>query len=306
MSMRDLIGIAFDGTYSQIWPMLLLPALAAMISDRAARLLPATRADWRVAAALAAFPGLVMLALIGMVAVRGVLHLHPDDGDHFVKYHVPMIAAAGLLAMAAWRARRRHNAVRQLTDLAHPPSPRLAAAAAAASITVLELPENECECFVAGVVKPVAFVSSGAVSRMSDSELLAALHHERAHAAGRDPAALVVLSFLRDLAPGSERALTAYRQARERIADHEAAKHVGSCALASALLAFARPAPRGALPVLGMAGPDAATWRLQALLGTEPEASAGSRFVLWGSLGANGGLTIWPLPHVYTAYLLCC
>jgi len=125
-----LAEIVFNGALSQLWPMLLLPWLAAAISDRAARLLPPTRANWRVAAALAAFPGLVMLTLIGMVIGRAAFHLHADGAGHFFKYHGPLILAVALLANAARRARRRRNALRQLTRLAHRPSPRLRRAAA--------------------------------------------------------------------------------------------------------------------------------------------------------------------------------
>ena len=298
--------VLFAGTFSQLWPMIVLPALAGHVSDKAARLLPPTRADWRMAAALAAFPGLVMLALVVMILGRGVLHFHYDDLFHLAKYHLPFALALGLLGRAGWRFHCRQVGLKALVKHAREPSPRLRAAAAAASIQAMELPDQGCECFVAGVFRPIAFVSRGITERMSDSELRAALHHERAHAASHDPAMLALLSFLGDLAPGTERALTAYRQARERRADMEASRREGPCALAAALLAVARPASLP-LPAVGMAGPEAGTWRLQAILGVEPAPVSGpvSPLTLWSSFGANIALLGWPLPHVYMVYQLC-
>ena len=298
--------VLFAGTISQLWPIVVLPAVAAFFSDKAARLLPPTRADWRVAAMLSAFPGLVMLALIGMIFARGVWHFHPEDFFNMMKYQLPFAVAVALLGRAAWRVRLRQVAIGTLVANAREPSPRLRAAAAAASIKVRELPGDGCECFVAGLLRPTAFVSTGIVERMSDSELRAALHHERAHTSSHDPAMLAILSFLSDLAPGTSRALIAYRQARERRADMEASRREGPCAVASALLAVARPRS-SPLPAVGMAGPEAGTWRLQAILGAEPESAADptSPVVLWSIVGANLGLLLWPVPHVYMAYCLC-
>lgn len=298
--------VLFAGTISQLWPMLVLPSLAAYVSNNAARRLPPTRADWRVAAALAAFPGLVMLVLIAMVLGRGLTHFHYDSLFHLVKYHLPFAIALGLLGRAGWRLFRRQLEIRALVHRAREPSLRLRDAAAAAAIRVMEIPDQGCECFVAGVFRPIAFVSRGIVDRMSDAELRAALHHEKAHAASHDPAMLGLLSFLHDLAPGTDRALVAYRQARERRADLEASRREGPCALASALLAVARPVPVP-LPAFGMAGPDAGTWRLQAILGVEPESVSTSISVgaMWPSFALNMGLISWPLPHIYMIYQLC-
>jgi Zn-dependent protease with chaperone function len=298
--------VLFAGTISQIWPIVVLPTIAAFLSDKAARRLPPTRADWRLAAALAAFPGLVMLALIGMIVGRGSLHLHLDDFFNLMKYQVPLAVALGLLGRAGWRAHRRQRGIAALVEGAREPSPRLRAAAAAVSIEVRELPGRGCECFVAGLFRPTAYVSREIVERMSDGELRAALHHERAHAASHDPAMLALLSFLADLAPGTKRAFTAYRQARERRADAEASRREGPCAVASALLTVAR-SRSAPLPAVGMAGPEAATWRLEAILGVEAAkvAEPTSGLALWSSLGANLGLTAWPAAHIYMAYTLC-
>ena len=300
-----LLELLFDSPVSQFWPMLLFPLLAAIVSDRLARKLPATRADWRAAAVLAACPGLVMLALVVMIATRSVSHLHPDDYLHFIQYHVPFALGFALIGRAAWRLYRRNAGVRALKRLAHAPSPRLERAAAQALVPVREIDGDGCECFVGGVLRPRAYVSQGVLQRMSDEELLAALHHERAHASSHDPAMLAMLSFLSDLAPGTDRALTLYRQARERRADAEAAGRAGPCALASALLAMSR-GPAAPAMALGMSGSGSNTWRLQAILGVEPDlvrTIPAAR--LWPPIALNLTLVGWPLAHVYIAYLVC-
>lgn len=302
---RYLLEILFDSPASQLWPMLLLPALAALASDRIARKLPATRADWRAAAVLAACPGLVMLAVMAMVAARSVSHMHPDDYLHFIEYHVPFALAVALVGRAAFRLHRRNSGVRVLKELARSPSPRLERAAAHVAVPVREIDDDGRDCFVAGVLRPCAYVSRGVLERMTDEELLAALHHERAHASSHDPAMLALLSFLADLAPGTGRALTLYRQARERRADLEAVHRAGPCALASALLAMSR-GPTAPAAAVGMSGSGASTWRLEAILGVEPEPTLmfpATR--LWPAIGLNLALTGWPLAHMFVVYRVC-
>jgi Zn-dependent protease with chaperone function len=296
-----------DGTASHFWPMLVVPAIAAIISDRAARRLPPTRADWRVAALLAASPGLAMLTIMAMIFARAIEHLELEqDLPHFIKYHGSAIVAGGLLAFASIRTVRQHRQVRRVTELATAPCPKLAAAAAAASVRVQEIAGDSCEIFVAGLFRPTVYVSSGALRRMGDEELRAALHHEAAHVANRDPALFTVLAFLRCLAPSTDRARLAFIQARERSADAEAARSVGQLALASALIAAVKPAPP-ALPVPGMGGSGPPDWRLRAILGVEPAERGGPRTSLkvWGGLAASLMLTGWPAGQIYVGSLLC-
>jgi Zn-dependent protease with chaperone function len=305
---KDLIIWIFQGPASQLWPMLVIPAVAALVSDRAARRLPPTRADWRIAALLAASPGIAMLTLMGMIFSRAIRHMEWGEGaEHFMLYQGTAIVAAGLLAFALARAALRHHHVRELTAMASAPSPRLATAAAAAGVKVRELAEGSCEIFVAGIVRPTVFVSSGALQRMGNEELAAALHHEAAHVANRDPALFSLLAFLRDLAPSTDRAMTAFAQARERIADAQAANSAGSLALALALIAAVKPAQHK-LPVPGMGGTGSADWRLRAILGVEPAERSAPRTSLkvWSGLAANILLAAWPAGHIYVAYLLCC
>ncbi len=299
----------FDGPASHLWPMLLVPAAAAWIGDRAARLLPPTRADWRVAAVLAASPGLAMLTIMTMIFVRAIRHTEGGKGlDHWAQFQGTALIAGALLGFALVRAWIRQRQLASLTRLSSLPCPRLRAAAIQVNVAVRQLPSRSCEIFVAGALRPMVYVSRGALDRMGDDELLAALYHERAHVAGRDPALFSLLAFLRDLAPSSPRATTAFFQSRERRADAQAARSVGSLALASALIAAVKPLP-DKLAVPGMGGTGAAEWRLRAILGVERAERCHeprSSIRIWGSVTLNMLLAAWPAGHIYIAYMLCC
>jgi len=283
----------FSGPVRNLWPLTVLPPLAALASDRTARRLPPGAGSWVAAALLAATPGLVALGTICPAATtwatvktwRGVL-----------LFRVSPALALGLLGYALVRMALRQREVGRLFRAAAPAGPRLAAAGAALGLRILELPTAERECFVAGVLRPTVFVSRGALAQLGDAELDAALRHERAHVAGRDTLMLFALSFLRDLAPwGAGLALQAFQAAREAIADREAAAGSGPLNLASALVALARPGPTPA-GVLPMAKPDTLRWRMQALLqsdAAEPP-SRRSRLSLLTGLAMNAALVAWP------------
>ena len=297
-----LAEVVLEGPASWLWPILVFPLLAAAVSKKAARLLHPTRANWRIAAVLAGGPGLVMVVLLTMAVGRGILHFHLEDVAHLIKYQLVWLIAPGIVLPAVIKARRRSRDLRVLTSCSVPPQPRLAAAAEAVGMEVRELPATFCECFVAGAWRPIAYVSTEAVERLSDEELRAALHHERAHARHRDPALYTILAFLVDLVPTGDEAMRAYRQARERRADEEAAGKAGALALASALLAFDRP--RSAV-AFSMADADPA-WRLRAILAVEPEPGppiTPSRTI--GALAVNGFALLWPAVQVPLAFLLC-
>jgi Zn-dependent protease with chaperone function len=301
MSWTVLAEWLFDSPLSGLWPILAIPALSALLSEGAARRLPPTRADWRVAAALAALPGLVMLVLLATAIGRSLLHLHPDGLAHFIQHHFIWLVAPAILLPAALKAVRRSRRLRTAMSFAVGPQTRLAAAGADAGLPVMELPIRSRECFVAGLRRPIAYVSSGAVQALCDAELRAALCHERAHAAGRDPVVLALLAFLADLVPAGGRALLAYREARERHADREAARKTAPLILASALLAFERNSPPLAA---GMAGPDPA-WRLRAILDLEPASVRRASPGVATALAFNGTLLAWPGAQFAFAILLC-
>ena len=309
MSWHD---IALDAAYfvikspfRNLWPLIVAPAAAALISDRTARLLPRSAAGSIPAAALAAVPGLVGLAVIfhainidPVITWRGV-----------VAHRLTPLAAAGLLAYAIVRAVQRQSQAARLFAVARPASGRLASAAARLGLRALEIPSDAKHCFVAGALRPIVFVSSGALAQLDEAEFDAALHHERAHVTGHDTRWLMLLAFLRDLAPwGRGVALDAFRAAREASADRAAARTAGPLNLAAALVALARPGREDArTAVLPMACGDTFRWRMQALLdGTSPPSPSRSEWVrLAGGLGFGVALLTWPLVQLRLIELLC-
>ena len=309
MSWHD---IALDAAYfvikspfRNLWPLIVAPAAAALISDRTARLLPRSAAGSIPAAALAAVPGLVGLAVIfhainidPVITWRGV-----------VAHRLTPLAAAGLLAYAIVRAVQRQSQAARLFAVARPASGRLASAAARLGLQALEIPSDAKHCFVAGALRPIVFVSSGALAQLDEAEFDAALHHERAHVTGHDTRWLMLLAFLRDLAPwGRGVALDAFRAAREASADRAAARTAGPLNLAAALVALARPGREDArTAVLPMACGDTFRWRMQALLdGTSPPSPSRSEWVrLAGGLGFGVALLTWLLVQLRLIELLC-
>jgi Zn-dependent protease with chaperone function len=292
----------FDGAFRNLWPMFLIPLVAALISDRTARLLPRTPSAWLPAAILAAAPALTTIGALvpalttwdELLTWRGVILMRVT----------PAIAVA-LIGYALVRMVLRQREVGRLFLAAAPAGPRLAAMAQRLGIRALELPTRERECFVAGLLFPTAFISRGALDALDDDELEAALCHERAHIRGRDTAMLFILSLLRDLAPwGRGAALEAFKTAREAIADRSAAANAGSLSLAAALVALARPGPAPAA-VLSMAKDDNLRWRMQALLDTpqpEPQRAWGK---LAGGLGLNVALVAWPVVQFELMLVFC-
>jgi Zn-dependent protease with chaperone function len=286
--------LIFKSPFRNLWPLALVPAAALLISNRAARLLPRTPLASMPAAALAAVPGLV-----GVVVI-----CHAVDIDKVVTWRgmvlhwLTPLAAAGLVSYAIVRAALRQTLVDRLFAVATPARERLANASAPLGLRALEIPSDGKECFVAGVLHPTVFVSRGALARLDDAELCAALHHERVHVRSRDTLLFVLLAFLRDLAPwGRDMALEAFHAAREAAADRTAARSAGALNLAAALLALARPG-RSAndAVILSMASGDSLRWRMQALLAGETTTgpSRGAWARLAAGLALSAALLAWP------------
>ncbi len=304
--------IALDGAFfvikspfRNLWPLIVAPAAAALISDRSARLLPRTPVGSIPAAALAALPGLVALAVI-----MHAINIDPvTTWRGVVAHRLTPLVAAGLLAYAILRAVQRQLQAARLFSVARPASGRLASAAARLGLRALEIPSDAKDCFVAGALRPSVFVSSGALAHLDEAEFDAALHHERAHVTGRDTLWLVLLAFLRDLAPwGRGVALDAFRAAREAAADRVAARTAGPLNLAAALIALARSERHTAgAAVLPMACGDNFRWRMQALLDghSPPGPSRGEWVRLAGGLGFSAALLTWPLVQLRLIEFLC-
>jgi beta-lactamase regulating signal transducer with metallopeptidase domain len=212
----------------------------------------------------------------------------------------------GLLGYALVRAALRQREIGHLFSASTEPSERLARAAAALGLRARELAVDQKECFVAGVFRPTVFVSRGALAGLGEAELLAALHHERAHVRGRDTLLLFLLSLLKDLAPAArDSALEAYQAAREAAADRAAVTLAGRLNLASALLALARPGP-ALVAILPMAKPETLRWRMQAIL---EDRATPARGVSWSravaGLVTGAALLAWPLIQEQLHLVFC-
>jgi hypothetical protein len=302
MTAAEIVELLVDGPLGMTLPILLLPLLSAWVSNRAAIRLPATRADWRIAALLAATPGITLLAMLAVAAGRSLLHLrHTGDIEHALEYHLVWPLAALILARPVTAAIRRHREIRLVVQHSASPGRRLRYLADNLGLRCRELPVDTRECFVAGWRRPTVYISNGVLLKLSDTELHSALCHERAHVDGHDAALLTVLAFLCDLVPGNEASLAAYRQSRERHADVRAMEASDPLSLASALLAFMRT---GTVAAPGMSGIDAGDWRLRAILDMEADVPIPQR-PLQASLAVQAGLAAWPAVQIALTYALC-
>jgi Zn-dependent protease with chaperone function len=287
--------------FQTLWPLLVAPAVAALVSDRSARSLGRAPGAWLPAAILAAAPGLVALGVIWQA-----LQWEPVRTWHgLVMYRVTPLLALAFVVYAGVRGLQRQAEVMRLFEAAAPAGQRLQRAAARLGLRARQLPTADKECFVAGMLRPTVFVSTGALDGLSDEELDAALCHERAHVRGRDTLCLFVLSLLRDLAPwGHGVAVEAFRAAREARADRCAASSAGPLNLASALVALARPGPPLAAGALPMARGDSLRWRMQALLDDRSAPEAVPRRS-WLGLVICAALVAWPVAQVQVMWLFC-
>ena len=134
--------------------------------------------------------------------------------------------------------------MRRLIAASTAPSFRLQRIATSCGLKAREIADAVPACALAGVLSPIVLVSTGALAVISDAELLAALHHERAHA--RRGALLLAscLSFFVDLLPlPSGDLVETYKTAREFAADRDAVEGTDAESLAGALIEFAKVAP---------------------------------------------------------------
>lgn len=159
-----------------------------------------------------------------------------------------VIGVIGLLLALAFvraivRAWKRLVEVDVLATASLPAAPRLAALARVGfSLPVREFVADEPLIFVAGSLRPSIYVSSGALARLNDAEVRAALAHERAHARYGDQMMMSALLFCTDLVPLSVDPLTElYRDAREFAADRAAIETTDPLDLASAILNVVSP-----------------------------------------------------------------
>lgn len=296
---------SFAPPFRNLWPLFVAPAAASLISDRTARLVPQTPAGAWPAAALAAIPGLVGIAVIWQAINIGTVLTWRGAVIHWL---TPPVAAA-LVAYAMFRAVQRQREVARLFASARPASGVLACASRQLGLRVREIPNDTRDCFVAGVLRPTVFVSTGALAQLGEEELRAALCHERAHAKAFDTLSLTLLALLRDFAPwGRGVALDAFRAAREAAADRAAAHSAGSINLAAALLILARPGSGvSGAAVLPMARGDSLRRRMQALLDGEWAQNPG--WTDWAGVFAGVVLSAaflsWPVVQLHVISHFC-
>jgi len=213
----------------------LTPSLSRMTDD----------AGWQapLAAAAAALPGALFLT-IGAATLRGgwdSVCLQFASGR--VLYGaIAAVTAFGFIRAVALAVRRSRE-VERLVRASSPPSARVRHAGDRAGMRVREVSSAGPVVVLAGLFRPTVFVSTEAVSRVNDAELLATIRHEAAHAQRRDLVCGAIVTFIADVVPLPVGALIAlHHRAREFAADAHAARIADPCDLASALLALARPA----------------------------------------------------------------
>jgi hypothetical protein len=249
---------------------LVAAALGGIVLPHVLRL---ERADPASAAVLwAAALGLRALVVVGTLAGALVL-LHPGHllralaewpcaPHHQVAGHA--LAAAGGLALAisvlwaVWRIVQATVAVRRLVRTALGRGPEDSVIVGGDDVVLA----------VAGLARPRLLVSAGALARLDDAELAAAIAHERAHIRRRHRFVLLFAELCRVLGrplPGTAHAIRELRFHIERDADRFAVRgRADRLALASAIC----KAATGAITRPGMAslGGDGTAARVRELL----------------------------------------
>jgi Zn-dependent protease with chaperone function len=122
------------------------------------------------------------------------------------------------------------------------------------------------QAFCAGYLRPVIYISSGALEKLSNVELRAVVAHERHHLRRRDPLRILMVRTLGEslfFMPVLRRSAERYGALAELAADSAAAREAGAGKLASALLAFGE---RGSPDVVVGIAPE----RVDHLLGQSP------------------------------------
>ncbi|MEN3281650.1 MAG: hypothetical protein V7607_2790 [Solirubrobacteraceae bacterium] len=264
---------------------LVAAAVAGIVLPHLLRL---DRADPATAVVLwSAAVGLRALVVVGTVAGALVL-LHPAEllrafaewpcaPHHHVAGHA--VAAAGGVALSlsfVWALARVVQATLAVRRLVRRPLGR----GPEGSVIV---GGDDVVLAVAGLTRPTLVVSAGALTRLDDAELSAALAHERAHIRRLHRYVVLFAELCRVLGrplPGTAHAVRELRFQIERDADRSAVRHrADRLALASAICkAAAVTAPRPGMAALGGDGtaarvrellqdfvPDAHPVRLRAL-----------------------------------------
>jgi len=206
------------------------------------------------------------------------------------------------LARAAWIAVVHSREAASFRLLSCEPGERLKAAAPP-MCAVREIADANPFCAVLGMLHPVIVVSTGALNRLDDEELSAALSHEAAHVQRYDHVLGALTAFFTDLLPfASDDLLTTYWEAREFAADQRAVTQTKVEALAGAIIAMAKP------PRLGLAALDGGTVtaRLRRLLAPSAQsASPRGRMIAGSALSLATMIALLPLAAGALGFLSC-
>lgn len=234
MLFRSVCALVIMPTAAWLVARLLTPALARTADD------PTWQAP--LAAAAASIPGLLLIVLSIGAAFSGSDAACRDTLAGRVFFGAIVAIGGAALTRASWLCARRFQEARRLVRASQPATGRLAFLAKRANLTARTIDDDALFCALAGAWYPVVVISSGALARLSDDEVFAALHHERAHARRGDQFIAAALAFLVDLVPlPAQNLVSMYRHARELAADHHALHTVEAVDLAAALLRFVRP-----------------------------------------------------------------
>jgi Zn-dependent protease with chaperone function len=206
------------------------------------------------------------------------------------------------LARATWIAAARSREAATIRRSSSDAGKRLKAASPA-MYPVREIADTNPFCAVLGILNPVIVVSTGALARLDDEELRAALCHEAAHVRRYDHVLGALAAFFSDLLPfaGAD-LLQTYWEAREFAADQRAVVQSNVEALAGAIIAMAKP------PRLGLAALDGGTVsaRLQRLLTPSVQsASSVGRMIAGSALGVAAMIAVLPIAAGALGFVSC-
>jgi Zn-dependent protease with chaperone function len=206
------------------------------------------------------------------------------------------------LARAIWIAAVRLGEAASIRRSSCDAGERLKAAAPA-TCAVREIADANPFCAVLGILHPVIVLSTGALDRLDDEELSAALSHEIAHIRRFDHVLGALAAFFSDLLPfAGDDLLKTYWEAREFAADQRAITQTKVEALAGAIIAMAKP------PRLGLAALDGGTViaRLQCLLTPSAQSvSARGRMIAGSTLGVATMIALFPFAAGALGFLSC-
>lgn len=256
--------------------LVLIPALAwfavRIVAPHIARLENDPTWQAPLAACAAAIPGALLVILALEATVGGLQAACLETFVGRVLFTIIIFVNCVALGRALLLGGRRSGEASTLIRWSDTATGRLAIASARIGISARTIDEERPFCALAGTWNPTVIVSTGALSKLSDRELDAALLHERGHAHRGDQIIAAVLSFLVDLLPLPATDLVAvYRRSREIAADRHALENAQAYDLAGALLTFAkrRHISTGAAALVGDSSIRA---RLDLLLTDEPSA----------------------------------